>query len=161
MSHTVYTSGSANYTANFTTQYYLTNNATTGGSVSPASGWYNSGAVMGISASASSGYFFNNWTGTGAGSYSGTNSPASVTMNGPITETANFLPQPQLKSITLGTNLVIFWPTNAAGFTLKATNLLVKASNWPVYNNNPSVVGTNYQVVIPLTGGKQFFRLGK
>ena len=30
------------------------------------------------------------WTGTGTGSYSGTNSRASITMGGPITETAGF-----------------------------------------------------------------------
>ena len=35
-------------------------------------------------------YSFSGWTGGGAGSYSGTNNPASITMNGPITETAAF-----------------------------------------------------------------------
>ena len=30
------------------------------------------------------------WTGTGTGSYSGSNNPASITMSGPITETATF-----------------------------------------------------------------------
>jgi len=37
-------------TANFTTQFYLTMNAGTGGSVSPGSGWNNSGASVNISA---------------------------------------------------------------------------------------------------------------
>jgi hypothetical protein len=31
-----------------------------------------------------------NWTGSGNGSYSGPNNPASITTNGPITETATF-----------------------------------------------------------------------
>src|SRR4029079_14498422 len=35
-------------------------------------------------------YSFAGWTGTGAGSYSGTNNPASIIMNGPVTENATF-----------------------------------------------------------------------
>ena len=35
-------------------------------------------------------YGFAGWTGSGTGSYSGMNSPASITMNGPVTETAAF-----------------------------------------------------------------------
>jgi len=61
-----------------------------GGTVSPASGWKNSGAAASISAKAASGYSFTNWTGSGTGSFSGTINPASITMGGPITETATF-----------------------------------------------------------------------
>ena len=32
------------------------------------------------------------WTGSGSGSYTGAKNPASVKMNGPITETADFPP---------------------------------------------------------------------
>ena len=78
------------YTANFTKQYYLTMTAGTGGTVTPASGWKNNGAVVSISATSATGYSFTNWTGTGTGSYSGANNPASITMSGPITETATF-----------------------------------------------------------------------
>jgi hypothetical protein len=90
ISHTVAPTSSTAYTANFTTQYFLTMNAGTGGSVSPSSGWNNSSAVVGISATASNGYAFSAWAGSGSGSYSGSNSSVSVTMNGPITETASF-----------------------------------------------------------------------
>ncbi len=90
ISHTVSPLMSTNYTANFSTQYYLTMNAGAGGSVSPASGWQNSNAVVNISATPSLGFQLNSWSGTGSGSYSGTNSSASVTMNGPITQTALF-----------------------------------------------------------------------
>lgn len=79
-----------NYTANFTTQYYLTMNAGTGGTVSPPNGWYNSGTNVVISATASNGYQFSGWMGSGSGSYRGPNQSASVTMNGSITEQANF-----------------------------------------------------------------------
>ena len=49
-----------------------------------------SGAALSISAMPANGYSFTNWTGSGTGSFSGTNNPASITMGGPITETATF-----------------------------------------------------------------------
>src|SRR6185436_7585322 len=42
VSHTVAPTSATNYTANFTTQYFLTMSAGAGGTVSPGSGWYNS-----------------------------------------------------------------------------------------------------------------------
>ena len=99
MSHTITPNTSGTYMANFTTQYYLTMNAGSDGTVSPSSGWNNSGANVNISATASNGYSFSSWTGSGSGSYSGTNSATSVTMNGPITETASFTSS-QLQAIT-------------------------------------------------------------
>ena len=62
----------------------------TGGSVTPGSGWKNSGMTVSISATPANGYSFGSWTGTGSGSFSGTTNPASITMGGPITETATF-----------------------------------------------------------------------
>jgi hypothetical protein len=90
MSHTVAPATNRSYTANFTTQYYLTMVAGTGGKVSPSSGWRNSGAAVSISATPASGYIFTNWTGSGTGFYTGTANPSSITMAGPITETATF-----------------------------------------------------------------------
>jgi len=90
ISHTVSPTGSTTYNATFTTQYYLTMTSGTGGRVTPASGWKNSGAAVSISATPARGYSFSNWTGTGTGSYSGPNNPASITMGGPITEAASF-----------------------------------------------------------------------
>jgi hypothetical protein len=94
MSHTVAPTVATTYTANFNKQYYLTMKMGTGGSsVSPGSSWYNSGAGVSIGTTPANGYSFSSWTGSGSGSYSGSNNPASVTMNGPITETANFSQQ--------------------------------------------------------------------
>jgi len=90
ISHTVAPTTNSTYNATFTTQYYLTMTAGTGGRVTPASGWKNSGAAVSISATPARGYSFSNWTGTGTGSYSGPNNPASITMGGPITEAATF-----------------------------------------------------------------------
>jgi hypothetical protein len=91
ISHTVAPTTNKTYTATFRTQYYLTMSYNTGGTVSPASGWKNSGSTVSISATPASGYSFTNWSGTGIGSYSGTNNPASITMGGPITEAATFI----------------------------------------------------------------------
>src|SRR6476659_8786400 len=66
----------------------------TGGTVKPTSGWRSAGLAVSISATPTNNtnvsYSFGGWTGTGTGSYSGTNNPASITMNGPITENASF-----------------------------------------------------------------------
>ena len=78
-------------TVAWTTQYMLTVKVNpTGGTVTPSSGWLNSGASIKLSANAATGYAFSSWNGTGNGSYSGFNDPAIVTMNGPVNETANF-----------------------------------------------------------------------
>jgi uncharacterized repeat protein (TIGR02543 family) len=93
MSHTVVTPTSgATYTASFKTQYYLTMSAGTGGTVSPTSGWYDASQGVPITAYTNSGYTFAGWTGSGSGSCSGANNPATVTMNGPIAETATYAP---------------------------------------------------------------------
>jgi len=82
------------YTANFTTQFFLTMNAGAGGTVSPASAFFNSGQVVNISATPNINFSFSGWIGSASGSFTGPNNPASVTMNGPITETANFTANP-------------------------------------------------------------------
>src|SRR5262249_30713384 len=70
----------------------------TGGIVLPGSGWRNAGSTVSISATPTNNtqvsYHFETWSGTGAGCYSGTNNPASITMNGPITEDASFIQGP-------------------------------------------------------------------
>jgi subtilisin family serine protease len=90
ISHTVAPTSNITYTANFATQHFLTMNAGTGGTVSPASGWYNTGQPVQISAVPNNGFNFSDWTGTGGGSYTGSNNPATVTMDNPVNQTANF-----------------------------------------------------------------------
>ena len=78
--------------ASYTTQYYLTTSASpsSGGTVSPGSEWVNAGASTTITATASSGYNFADWTCSGTGCYSGTSSSETFTPSGPVSETANF-----------------------------------------------------------------------
>ena len=106
ISHAITAITNMTYIATFTTRSYLTMGRTTGGTVSPSSGWRNSGATVSITATPTNNnqvsYSFSGWTGSGAGSYSGTNNPASITMNGPITETATFTQNPV--QVTVQTN---------------------------------------------------------
>jgi hypothetical protein len=76
----------------FQLQYYLTttSSSTGTGTVTPNSGWYSAGQRVTITARANSGHKFKSWKGTGTGSYTGSNNPATITMNSAITETANF-----------------------------------------------------------------------
>jgi hypothetical protein len=73
-------------------QYYLTTQAepSVGGSVFPASNWFDAGLSIPLTATAKTGFIFAGWAGVGSGSYSETKSTAILTMNGPITETAHF-----------------------------------------------------------------------
>ncbi|MEK7408931.1 MAG: hypothetical protein AAB225_28035 [Acidobacteriota bacterium] len=104
ISHTITASSSpATYTANFTTQYYLTTAASppAGGTISPASGWYNSGAVVSVSATPNSGYVFSGFSGDLTGG-----SPQNLTMNGPKSVTANFTPLGQVQHVITTTPVV-------------------------------------------------------
>ena len=82
------------YTASFTTQYQLTTQASppADGTVTPASGgYYASGAVIPVTATANSGFTFSNWTSTG-GSFDSTTA-ASTNFHmpaAPATVTGNF-----------------------------------------------------------------------
>jgi len=68
--------------------YYLTMGVNGGGTVSPSSGNQNCDSSVSITGSPGAGDQFCYWTGSGSGSYTGSNNPASVTMNAAITETA-------------------------------------------------------------------------
>ncbi len=82
----------ANATVAYSTQYLLTVEAypLAGGNVSPASGWYPAGDAVDLSAQANASYVFVAWVGVGDGNYSGPAANATVTMDGPITELAQF-----------------------------------------------------------------------
>ena len=86
--------GPATVTGNYKTQYYLTI-STNFGTATPSSGWHDAGSTVEINATASSAtsgeqYVWLGWTGTGSGSYSGMDNPASITINEPINETATW-----------------------------------------------------------------------
>ena len=82
--------GSSTLAFKFQNQYYLTMSSLGPGSVTPVSAWYNAGARTVIKATAVSGHKFVSWIGTGVGSYTGTATTATITVNSAISETANF-----------------------------------------------------------------------
>lgn len=87
------TTGST-YPVDFTSAFQLTMGTSVGGRISPGTGayWEATGASRSISATANPGFTFVGWSGTGAGAYTGLNPNATLTMNGPVVETANFAP---------------------------------------------------------------------
>ena len=103
----------------YATQYYLLVSIipVNGGTVSPLSGWYNSSAQVKINASAASSYIFESWSGTGSGSYSGQINPNTVTMNGPVNETASFEKTYAVKFTESGLPSGITWYLNVSGPT--------------------------------------------
>ena len=162
ISHTVAPTANKTYAATFTTQYYLTTGGA-GGTVSPAGGWKNSGAVISITATptnnTSVSYSFNGWTGSGTGSYSGTNNPASITMNGPVTETANFTQNPI--QVTVQTNPVgLSFTVDGATYTSTQTFSWHPGSSHTVATTSPQSGGSGIQYTwANWSGGDPFHTL--
>ncbi len=132
ISHTISPTSNTTYTANFVTQHYLTMSAGAGGAISPSSDWYNSGQSVTITAAPNSGYSFSGWSGSGAGSYTGTGNPATVTMNGPITEMANFAlsdfsisASPQTRTVIAGNSTTYTVTTATASGNAQTVSLSV------------------------------------
>ncbi|MBI4893844.1 MAG: carboxypeptidase regulatory-like domain-containing protein [Acidobacteria bacterium] len=84
---TITAAAGAVYSASFNTEYYLTTaaNPAAGGSVTPVSGWYASGTVVPLTATAALSYTFQSWTGATGGA------STNITMDGPKSATANFV----------------------------------------------------------------------
>ncbi len=71
------------------------------------------------------------------------------------------LPLPLLSATEANNQIVIAWPTNSAGFTLQSSPDLNSAANWTNLASNPPVLGLQFVVTNPISGGAQFFRLKK
>ena len=101
-------------------QYTLTTNVSPGGagSVTPASGGeYNSGSAVAIDATPDKGYKFVNWTGSAVAN--ATRASTTITMNGPETVTANFVPEQTSFGFTVTRKS---GPLNARAWDLTITN---------------------------------------
>lgn len=101
------------FTAYFGTQFLLTMNAGVGGSVAPLTGWHDSSVSVQISATPDAGYLFDGWVGSGMGSFTGSDNPASITMLDPISQTALFSPVPTITVAEPGAGAV--WSAGSSG----------------------------------------------
>lgn len=103
-----------------------------GGSISP-NGFFDDGAVIQIYATANPGYTFKNWTGLGAGSFTGKSNPAWVTISAAITETGFFTSQPAV-SITVTSD-----PTGPSFLSVDGTPIVTPQTySW--------IPGTNHTI---------------
>jgi len=72
--------------------------------------------------------------------------------------------RPQLTIPPSGTNIILSWPTNVAGFdytgyTLQSTTNLGSPVFWSTNSPAPVVIAGQNTVTNPITGAQQFFRL--
>jgi uncharacterized repeat protein (TIGR03803 family) len=90
-------------------------------------------------------------TATGGGS-SGLGTVFSLSPGGTVN-------RPTLTIIPAETNVVLLWPTNAAGFILQSTTNLVSPAIWTPVLGVPGVVNGQNALTNPVSGAHQFFRL--
>jgi hypothetical protein len=67
---------------------------------------------------------------------------------------------PAISASASGGSLSLSWPVASAGYTVLTTTNLA-AGNWIVAVVTPQIVGGQWQVVLPITGNAQFYRLQK
>ena len=130
--------GTTSYTASFSTSYKLTTAASTGGTVSPASGtFYAANYVVPLTATPAAGYQFTSWSGPVANPTSAT---TTVTMSAAESVTANFSPIPaallisptslNFPNVNNNTSLTkTVTLTNQGGTAIKITSIKIPGSN--------------------------------
>ena len=92
----------------------------------PEGGVYASGENVSLKAIALSNYVFVNWSCTGSGCYSGSNSTAIIKMNGNITEMANFVTPVYVLNVAArpGSGGRIAIEANASMYSIKAQEMM-------------------------------------
>src|ERR1035437_856594 len=70
-------------------------------------------------------------------------------------------PVPTLTIVPSGTNVILTWPANAAGFALQSTTNLVSPVIWTNVSPAPVVVNGQYAVTNPASGTKKFYQLSQ
>src|SRR5262249_1980313 len=65
---------------------------------------------------------------------------------------------PRMNVARVGNDVVISWPTNSGFLTIQSATTLAPA-DWISLAQQPDVVGTNYQVSLPISPVNVFFRL--
>jgi uncharacterized repeat protein (TIGR03803 family) len=70
-------------------------------------------------------------------------------------------PAPTLTIVPSGTNVILTWPVNAAGFILQSTTNLVSPVVWSTVSPGPVVVNGQYAVTNSTSGTNKFYRLSQ
>jgi hypothetical protein len=116
----------------YTPAYRVSVVAGLGGAASgTGSHWLTPGANATFVAAAANDYAFLGWTGSGVGSYTGSNATANVTVGGAITETASFYPLPASRfNVTFDESGIpsgAWWTVdlNGVGFSSNTSSLTV------------------------------------
>lgn len=156
-SHTVAPTTATTYTANFKTQFQLAVQVGSGGTVTPQTAFFDAASSVNISASPNAGFTFSGWTGSGAGSYTGANPNSSVTMSGPLSETAAFAPIGFTARLNAGGTVYNdpqgnLWspdPNLANTFTFLTQNPIRNTSKAYLYQSERFSLGTSFQYVFP------------
>jgi len=68
---------------------------------------------------------------------------------------------PSLTARPNGNELILFWPTNAVGFTLQSTLDLTPPVTWIDSTSVPAVIGAQFALTNTTSGGARFYRLRK
>ena len=68
---------------------------------------------------------------------------------------------PYLNARPSGDELILSWPTNAAGLTLQSTFNLTPPVTWMDSINPPALIGTQFTVTNTTSDSAQFYRLRK
>jgi len=68
--------------------------------------------------------------------------------------------KPVITASATSGGLILSWPLASAGFTVMTTTNLA-AGNWTAAALTPQIVGSQWQVTLPATGGVQFYEVEK
>jgi hypothetical protein len=145
------------YDVNYTAAYQLSVLRSTGGAVTPpaASTWVAANVTSTITATPSSGYTWGGWTGIGAGSYTGMNLTAHLSLQGPVQEFASFVPEPQNRfnltvnetGLPTGTSWTVY--LGGVGYSSTSASFVVP----DLYSCAVSGSRGDYSVSVPIVGG--------
>jgi alpha-tubulin suppressor-like RCC1 family protein len=69
--------------------------------------------------------------------------------------------RPSLNARPSGNELILFWSTNAVGFTLQSTFSLNPPVTWVDVTHPPAVLGAQWTITNAFSGSAQFYRLRK
>ncbi len=152
-----------------------------GGYVTNLTGWHDQGATLQLSATASRGWKFVGWNGSGTGAYTGGSNNSSFVVGSPIQENATFYPGLSMVagpngqisfsfgstsgSVQAGSTATIFAPAGTTvalkavpssifyAFSGWSQGIIVTGSTTSLKLTSPSTAQASFAINIPLLGG--------